>query len=80
MLSTALIPALTTMVLAATERATQVLTSCVAGMCEETNPTVAATDRAVHQIRTIAQDGIQRELILTNERKGAIVLVPILAK
>ena len=49
-------------------------------MGKEANPTVAATYRAVYQIRTIAQDSIQRELILTNKRTGAIVLMPILAK
>jgi hypothetical protein len=49
-------------------------------MREETNPTVATQDRAVFQIRTIAQDGIQRQLILTDKRAGAIVLMPIVAK
>jgi hypothetical protein len=28
----------------------------------------------------IAQDGIERQLILTNKRTGAVVLMPILAK
>jgi len=58
----------------------QVLTACVAGMREEANPAVAAPHRAVLQISTIPQDGIHRQLILTDERKNAIVLVPILAK
>ena len=49
-------------------------------MREEANSTMAAVNRAFFQIGTIAQDGIQRELILTNKRKGAIVPVPIFAK
>ena len=38
---------------------------------------MAAMDRTACQIRMIAQDGIQRQLILTNKRTGAVVLVPI---
>ena len=71
---------LATMVLPATERTAEILPVRVAGMSEKANPAVAATHRAVLQIRTIAQDGIQRELILTNKRMGAVGLVPILAK
>ena len=41
---------------------------------------MAATYSAVVQIRTIAQDGSQRELVLTNKRTSAIVLMPILPK
>jgi hypothetical protein len=36
--------------------------------------------RTACQIRTIAQDGIERDLILTNKRTSAIVLVPIRVK
>lgn len=49
-------------------------------MSEEANSAVATTHGAVLPIRMIAQDGIQRELILTNKRSGTVVLVPILAK
>lgn len=49
-------------------------------MCEEANPTMAAGDRTACQIRMIAQDGIQRQLILTNKRAGAVVLMPIRPK
>jgi hypothetical protein len=80
MLSTPLVGSLTTMLLTATEGTAQVLTTCIARMGEETNPTVRAAYCAVRQIRTITQDGIQRELILTNKRTGAVVLVPILVK
>jgi hypothetical protein len=41
---------------------------------------VAAVDRATSQTGMIAQDGIERELILMNKRPSAIVLMPIRAK
>jgi len=75
-----LIGTLATMVLSAAERATEIRATRVTGMRQEADPTVAAANRAVLQIRTIAQDGIQRVLILTNKRIGAVVLMPILAK
>ena len=65
------------MVLSAAERATEIRATRVTGMRQEADPTVAAANRAVLQIRTIAQDGIQRVLILTNKRIGAVVPVPI---
>jgi hypothetical protein len=68
------------MVLAAAEVAAQIQPARVARMRKEADPAVAATHRAVLQIRTLPQRGVQRDLILTNERLGAIVLVPILAK
>ena len=74
------VAALATMVLSTTERAAEIPSTCIPRMCEEANPAVAAVNRTRFQIGTIAQDGIQRELILTNKRKGAIVLVPIFAK
>ena len=58
----------------------EILPVLVAGMCEEANPAVAAVYRAALKTRTNAQGGIQRALILTNKRTGAVVLVPILAK
>ena len=68
------------MVLPAAERAAEIPAAPVAGMREEANPAVTAVYRAVPQLRTLPQDGVQGELILTDERLGAIVLVPILAK
>jgi hypothetical protein len=74
------VAALATMVLSTTERAAEISSTCIPRMREEANSTVATGNRTVFQIGTIAQDGIERELILTNKRKGAIVLVPIFAK
>ena len=78
--SAPLFAALATMVLPTTERAAEIPPLRVAGMREEANGAVAAVHRAVPQLRTLPQNGVQSELILTNERLGAIVLVPILAK
>jgi len=71
---------LATVVLAATERAAEILAIHVPWMREKANSTVATVDRTVRQIGTIAQDGIDRQLILTNNRVDAIVLMPIRAK
>ena len=68
------------MMLPATERTAEIRAPRVAGMREEANGAVAAAHCAVPQRRTLPQDGVQGELILTNERLGAVVLVPILAK
>ncbi len=78
--SAPLVATLATMVLPAAERAAQIPAAPVAGVREEANPAVAAPYRAVPQLRTPPQDGVQGELILTNERLSAVVLVPILAK
>jgi len=71
---------LPTLVFSAAKGTAKILPFRVAGMREEANPAVATPHGAVPQIRAIPQDSIQRDLILTNERLGAIVLVPILAK
>jgi hypothetical protein len=68
---------LATVVLAAAERAAEILAIRVPWMREKANSTVATVDRTVRQIGTIAQDGIDRQLILTNNRVDAIVLMPI---
>jgi hypothetical protein len=78
--SAPLVAPLATMVLPAAERAAEIPATPVAGMREEANPALAAEYCAVPQCRTLPQDGVQRELILTNERLDAVVLVPILAK
>jgi hypothetical protein len=69
-----------TMVLAATERTADILPIRISRMREEANSTMAAVDRTACQTGMIAQDGIQRELILTNKPMGAVVLMPIRAK
>jgi len=68
------------MVLTATELAVEIPPIRVPRMRQEANPTVAAVDRTAIQIGTIAQDGIERDLILPNKRTSAVVLMPIGAK
>jgi hypothetical protein len=68
------------MVLAATEGAAQILTARVAGMREEADPAVPAAHQATGQIGTVPQNGVERDLILTNKRTSAIILMPILGK
>jgi len=75
-----LVGLLAAMVLTATERAEKIPPIRVPPMRQEANSTVAAMDRTVHQTGMIAQDGIERELILTNKRIGAVVPVPIRPK
>ena len=75
-----LVGPLASAVLSTTERAAEIPPIRVPRMCQKANSTLAAVDRTACQIGTIAQDGIERDLILTNKRKSAIVLMPILAK
>jgi hypothetical protein len=79
-LSATLIGALATIVLPAAKLAAEILAARVAGMRKEAYPAVAAQYRAALQVSTTAQDGVQRELILTNKQMRPVVLVPILAK
>ena len=65
------------MMLTATELAEKIPPIGVPRMRQEPNSTVAAQDRTACQTGRIAQHGIQRELILTNKRIGAVVPVPI---
>jgi hypothetical protein len=74
------VAALTTMVLLAAEGTAEIPTTRIAWMRTEANPAVAAAHGAALQISTIPQGRIQRQLILTNKRTGAVVLMPILAK
>jgi len=71
---------LAAVVLAATKRTTEIPPIRVPRMRQEPNPAMAAGDRTACQTGMIAQDGIERELILTNKRTGAVVPVPIRAK
>ncbi len=68
------------MVLLAAEGTAEIPTTRIAWMRTEANPAVAAAHGAALQISTIPQGRIQRQLILTNKRTGAVVLMPILAK
>jgi hypothetical protein len=68
------------MMLAAAERATQIRTVGVARMGEEPNPAVFADHRATGQFGTSFQNGVERDLILTNKRTSTLLLVPILGK
>lgn len=72
-----LIGLLATVVLAAAERTAEITSIRVAWMGQKANAAMAAMDRTACQIRMIAQDGIQGQLILTNKRVDTVVLVPI---
>lgn len=75
-----LVRLLTAMMLAATERAAEIAPICVARIRQKANATMAAENGTPCQIRTLSQDGIERQLILTNKRVDAVVLVPIRTK
>jgi len=68
------------MVLTASKRTVEILPMCVPWMRQEANFAVATMDRTACQTGMIAQDRIQRGLILTNKRMGAIILMPVRAK
>ena len=75
------VAALATMLLSAAKGTAKIPTTRIAWMRTKANPAVAAPHCAVLQIiRTIPQGRIQRLLILTNKRTGAVVLMPILAE
>jgi hypothetical protein len=67
-------------VLTAAERTGKIPPICVPRMRQKANPTMAAVNRTACQTGMIAQDRIERQLILTNKRADAIVLMPIRAK
>ena len=60
--------------------ATKITAARAARMSQKANSAVTTVHRAVSPIRTIAQDVIQRQLILPNKRTSAVVLMPIFAK
>jgi hypothetical protein len=76
----ALVRLLAAMMLTASERTVKVPPIRVTRMRQEANAAVAAVDRTACQTAIVAQDRIERDLILTNKRASAIVLVPIRAK
>ena len=80
MLLAPLVRLLAATVLTAAERTVKIPPIRVPRVRQEANPAVAAVDRTACQIGIIAQDRIERGLILTNKRTSAIVLMPIRAK
>ena len=68
------------MVLPTAERTTQVLPTYVPGMREKANPALHTMSNAAQKLGMGPQDRVQRDLILLNNRPGAIVLMPIRAK
>jgi len=68
------------MVPATTERATQIHATGAARMRQKANPAVSAEGHAVLQSRMGPQYRVQRDLILTNKRPGAIEFMPIRTK
>ena len=65
------------MELTATELTAKILPTRISRMRQEADPTTAAADRTACQARMLAQNGIQRQLILTNKPIGAIVQMPL---
>ena len=68
------------MMLAATERTTQVRAADVPGMGEKANPAVNAGNDASLQFGMRLDGTVQRHQILLDQRPGAIVLMPIRPK
>jgi hypothetical protein len=75
-----LVGLLATMVLTTTELAAEISAIRIPRMGQKANSTMAAVDRAACQMGMIAQNGIERQLILTNKRVGAVGLMPIRTK
>lgn len=68
------------MVFLAAKGAMQIPATCVAGMGEKASPTVNAVSDTLLKPGRGLQDRVQRDLILPNQRTGALILVPIRAK
>jgi hypothetical protein len=64
----------------ATEGTTQVNSIRVAGIGQELDPAVSAMGQTRAQLRLGLQNRLERGAILTDERVGAVILVPIRAK
>jgi hypothetical protein len=62
------------------EGTTQVATACISGMGEEANPAVNAMRDATLQPGMVRQDRVERDLILLDQRPGALLLVPLRPK
>ena len=61
---------------AATEFTVKIFPTGISRMRQETNPTTVATDCTDYQTARSAQNGIQRQLILTNKRTDAVLPMP----
>jgi hypothetical protein len=72
-----LVALLAAMVLTATERAAEIPPMGIPWMGQKADATMAAADRTAYQTGAIAQNSIERQLILTNKRVGAVALMPI---
>ena len=71
---------LAAVVLTATEGAAEILAFGIAWMRQKANAAVATENRTACQTGMIAQERIERQLILTNKRVGAVGLMPIRTK
>lgn len=80
MLLAPLVRVLAAAVLTASKRTVEIPPIGVPRMRQEANGAVAAVGRTACQTGTIAQDRIERCLILTNKPTSAIVPMPIRAK
>lgn len=76
----ALVGALLSKVVPAAEGTAQILATGVAGIREEAYPAMATAHDATVQVGTVPQNRVQRDVVLTNKRTSAIVLVPSLGK
>jgi hypothetical protein len=74
---TALVAALSAMLLPAAKGAPQVPSTRVAGMREEPNPTRNTVRDTPLEMGMGRDYRVQRDLILPDQRLGAIVLVPV---
>ncbi len=71
---------LAAVVLTATEGAAKILALGIAWTRQKAYAAVTTVNRAVFQTGMIAQEGVERQLILTNKRVGAVGLMPIQTK
>ena len=74
MLPAPLVRLVAAVVLTTSERTVEVPPIGVPRMRQKSDPAMAAVDRTACQTRIIAQDRIERSLVLPNKRAGAIVL------
>jgi len=65
------------MMLAASEGTTQIRSACVTRVGEKANAAMHTMSHAVPQPRVYVQHTVEADLIVLDERIGAVVLVPI---
>lgn len=71
---------LATVVLPTAKGTTQVNAASIAGMGEKPDAAMATGNSTVLKVRIVTQNRVQNDLILTDKRDSAVVLVPILRK